>query len=336
MNSTKNYKVNENTQKFIKSTTDKIIYTRQKYIMVKNSINNTPLLIKILNITIPFCLTYIFSYIYYNLTLSIIFAILTFLIIFILSKTMAFIFLVLYIVVIVNITKEKNKIQQTSLIVSPYDCKSGALTVQTSKIPNTLLGSNFSYSYWIYLSNVSTDEYNWNTYRNKEWKSVFYRGSPITSNDLSTLIQFPGFWLTPVYNNLVIVFQYDSYVERIELIDIPFNKWTNIIVVVETKSVSVYIDGLLEKILSLSQNIITMNSYNLYVTNDAITSSSGKGGYAGNLAELIYYNFALNPEYVKKVYDYYKNIIHKYEKNNQNDSYQTSELITNSDYLCKK
>jgi hypothetical protein len=87
-------------------------------------------------------------------------------------------------------------------------------------------GAEYSYNFWIYINgnnNALNDNDNWYSYRYKEWKNVFYRGTPMRPDaDLSGLVQYPGVWLTPVLNNMVIVFQNSTYVERFEINGIPF------------------------------------------------------------------------------------------------------------------
>jgi hypothetical protein len=134
---------------------------------------------------------------------------------------------------------------------------------------------------------------------------------------------------------MVIVFQNGSYVERLEITNVPFNKWVNYAGVVEAKSVSIYIDGLLDRTLNLYQNITIMNGYNLYIANDKLASSKkNQSGFPGFLAELIYYNYALTAYDINKTYNYYKNIVENYQANLiPTKNYSISQLITNSDYL---
>jgi hypothetical protein len=365
---------NNNLEKIIGKTGNAIRFTKGKYDVLKSAVNNTPVQIKILNIAVPFILTYIFTFIFYNLAASIIFAIITFFVITLMSKMIALLFIILYIFVIVNISSQVyktlgNPILQTDIVKNkaPYNCMSSSLVVNNNLLPQELNGGYYTYSFWIYINgnnNFVNSDNTWNNYRYHEWKSIMYRGTPINSDgDLSTLIQFPGFWLTPVLNNMVIVFQNGNYVERLEMTDIPFNTWMNYTVVIESKSVSVYINGLLDRTLNLYQNITLMNGYNLYLTSDSNASTSGslsngdsascpsscsnnsnggsnggsnnvkKSGFAGYLAEVILYNYALTPYDIQKSYNYYKKIIDKYQfKKTLNNGYVLPGLITNSDY----
>jgi hypothetical protein len=346
-----NSKSSNNLENFVKKYSEQIKYAKNTYDNYKNKIRNTSLPIKISNIIVPFILTYIFTFIYLNIALSIIFAIITSLMIFVLSKFMAIIFQIFYIINLFIVINQKNvtfglPIKETDIIKSkyPYDCITKSLTVKNNSLAQDLHNGYFTYSFWLYVNNknsCSKDEVemNWNNYRYNEWKSIFYRGTAIQNNgDLSSLIQFPGFWLTPVLNNMVIVFQNGSYVERLEIENIPFNTWTNFIVVVETKSVSIYINSKLDRTLNLLQPVTIMNSYDLYLTSDKLTSNKkDKSGFSGFIAELIYYNYSLKMKEINESYNYYKKIIDNYQNklDSKKNIYNIPGLITNSDYLLK-
>ena len=337
MNSTHNSN-NENTKIFIKKTTDVIRQGRQYYLKAQDLIVNAPIQIKIANILVPFVLTFIFTYLYYNLPLSIIFAIITFFVIFIMSKLAAVIFIVLYAVSISNVYKQRQNtigipILQTDIIKNkmPFNASSKALTIQSTSLPQDLNGGYFSYSFWLY---VDSSNYSSTGYRYTEWKSVFYRGDPISSTtNLPSTTQYPGVWLTPKLNNLVIVFQSSAQpIERIELNNIPINSWFNVAVVVESKSVSIYMNGLLDNTVSLTQSVQIMNTANLYITSDN-KGPTGKTGFVGSIAELIFFNYALTPTDVYNSYLYYNKIITNYQNGlNSKNTYNISSLITNSDY----
>jgi hypothetical protein len=313
----------------------------------KKIVDNTPITIKFFNITVPFILCYLFTYTYYNLAGSIIFGILTFLAIGLLSKFFAILFILIYIISIYSTSTQINSyigtpIQQTNIKKNngPFDSMNDngnkGLTISNKSLEKEKNVGYFSYSFWLYVNNQNDDK-NWNTYRNSEWKSIFYRGSPINStSDLTSITQFPGFWLTPKLNNLVLVFQQSETstpIERIELSNIPLNTWLNITTVNEGRSVNIYLNGLLEKTVSLNQSSPDMNNSSLYLSYD-----STPGGFPGNLAYLTYYNYPLESTDVNKIYLYYLPIINDYiNKNKANDKnkYTISKLITDSDYVNK-
>jgi hypothetical protein len=100
-------------------------------------------------------------------------------------------------------------------------------------------------------------------------------------------------------------------------------------------SISVYVDGLLNRSLNLQQTSKIMNDYNLFIANDMMLSSENKGGYAGYLGELMCFNYALNPAQIYSSYLYYKKILDLYQFKiiKKNSNYKIPGLITNSDYF---
>ena len=348
-NKKKENNINEDTKKFIGDVSNKIKDASRGYLSVKEKWDNTSLLIKILNIGCSILLTFYFSSIHYSLPLSIIFFILSFFILFIFNKLFAFMYLAIYIIAMVEITNTKNiaygiplKATDLSYTKTPLDCtnSSSILTIDSKEFQKELQLGNTTYSFWIYVngSNNSGSQNTWNTYRYKEWKSIMYRG------DSTSQTQFPGFWLTPTLNNLVIAFQYNnSKVERIQLDNFEMNKWINIITVIENKSVSIYIDGLLDRINNLDQIQPDVSTYNLYINNEYnavvpeeennINISVNKNGFPGYLTNVINYNYPLTANYIKEAYTYYKKIIDNYQINldNKNNTYNVPSLITNSD-----
>lgn len=337
----------KNLNEFIKKMYPRIKQSKDFYDSTHAYINSATLITKILNVTLIFVLLLIFTYVKFNLGLSIFFAIILFLMIFIINKIYAFVFIIMYIIIIVKIFQDINKyigkpVPETDIIKNkvPYNCTSGKLIVASSTLPQELNGGLYSYSFWLYVNGNKNDinnGVNWYSYRYKEWKSIFYRGTPVENNgDISSLLQYPGFWLTPVFNNLVIVFQNGSVVERLEIDNVEFNKWNNFAVVIESKSVQIYINGYLDRTLNLNQNIRIMNNYNLYITNDSKISQNNKPGFAGSLAQLICYNYALSPSDIYNSYNFYSKIVEKYQLNIDNNyKYAIPSLITNSDNsLC--
>lgn len=345
MNSVNRQKNNE-INKFIQKTGDTIRIIKAKHDKMKSAYSNTPLQIKILNIVVPMILTYVFSILHYNLSLSIIFTIITFIMIFIMSKTIAVIYIIFYIIIVSTRSQQinlslGNPILQTDIIQNgtPFNCQNHSLVIANNQLQQEVKGGYFSYSFWLYINgndNNINNSNTWKKYRYNEWKSVFYRGSAITTNNLETVIQFPGVWLTPVINDLVIIFNNGlGKYERIELDNIPFNTWLNYVIVFELKSVSVYINSLLDRTLNLEQNIINMNGNNLYVSSDQKLSPLGKGGFAGYIGELTYYSYALNVNNIQNLYSYYKKIIDNYQNNviKKNNKIVNPILITNNDYF---
>ena len=340
---------NEAYERLVQRTLSTMQYGRDKYTKVRETIRNTPIIIKIMNTLVPFFFTYYFTLIQFNLAVSAISALVTFTVIFLLSKVMAIVFIVLYIAVANDKANSFNKYIGNPIIATdilknkkPYNCLSNYLIVDSGVLPKDLVGGYFSYSFWLYVNGNKNDinkDRNWYSYRYNEWKSIFYRGTEIDKNgNMATLTQYPGFWLTPNLNNMVIVFQNSGYIERIEVTNIPFNKWMNYTVVVEAKSVSIYIDGRFDRAISLYQNVTPMNGSKLYVANDRnISKDKNLYGFAGSIAQLTYYNFALIPQDIFGAYNYYASILQTYQSSIDIEKpYILPKLITNSDFYLEK
>lgn len=327
------------------SYTNSLKYSKGKLDLIYNYFETLTLNKRIIYIIIPFILTYIFTLLYFNISLSIVYALITFVLLMLYSKIIALIFIILYIVIVVDKNKVVNNyigipFLETDIYKNnqPLNCKNNPLTIDKQNILQNTNNGHFTYSFWLYVNGTNNDlsgDNNWNSYRYDEWKSIFYRGTSINNNDLSKLVQFPGFWLTPKLNNLVIVFQNNSEVERIEIDNIEFNKWLNIVVVFEIKSVSIYINGKLDRVLNLSQYVSNMDQYNLYISGDKNSSPTQQSGFPGSISELIYYNYALTNVNVNKSYEYYKDIINKYQNNyiSNNYSFNNIKLLNNNDKL---
>ena len=320
--------------------------TKNKILVIHSMLDNTPILIKILNIVIPFSISYIFTNIQYNIYVSIIFAIITLFAILFMTKSIFFtiLYLIFYIWLISTAALNINKtigipLKETDIEKNgePFNCLGNYKIINANRLLPSDSSGSFSYSYWININTIKKNEKNndnWFDYRKNDWKLIFYRGTEMSSDITNISTQYPGFWLTPKLNNLVIVFQNNGNpIERIEMINIPLNTWVNIATVVERKSVSVYINGLLDRTLNLEQSTPDITKNNIYVGEKNIINKNI--GFPGSLAQLTYFNYPLTPDLIYKGYTYNKKIIDNYEDKIKNN-YITSQLITNSDYLSTK
>ncbi len=312
------------------------------YSAIYDYMYNVPLITKSLNVLIPLSVTYYYTIINLNMTISIIFAILTSIALLFYIKILGLLFIIFYIIIVINRYNLKNRIigkpiAETDLINGPFDATGNALIIPNTSLDRVNGNNSFTYSFWIYVNgtdNIINKTNNWLNYRNNEWKSVFYRGSLITNDnkDLTNFVQYPGVWLTPKTNNLVIVFQNATDVERLEINNIEFNQWNNFIIVVETRSISVYVNGLLFETLNLQQNTLQMQQYSLYLGGDKLLSSTGnKSGFAGYISYLTYLDYALNVNDIAILYNYYKEILDTYQNNKlkKNTQDYKIKLITN-------
>ena len=339
--SSKNKENNRNNiNNFLNKHKNNLSSAHSGFLFLSSSIMNTPIQIKILNIVIMTVLTYVFTSVYYNLALSIIFGILTALVYAILGKYYGLIFLVLYIVYVIQISSKRNIVFLNAIADTdinyggPLDCSllTSSKTLPPSYYKSNLNNSSFSYSMWLYVNNNNTKyKNNWTNYKYNDWKSILYAGdSEIESSDISNLNQYPGFWMTPQSNNIVVTFQEGSNNNRIEIMNFPMNKWFNLTCVVERNSVSIYINCKLENNFALQGAPPATSEYNLYIANDKKLTSSEKNGFPGLLGNLVYYDYALQQNQINMIC---KNFGKKFEalqeKDNQGQC-KSSCLITDS------
>ena len=244
--------------------------------------------------------------------LSVFFSMATFLCLFLINRFWALLYFLVYFMTFGEILRHHTHSLGSPLIDAPYDCQNHPLVISSNQLAQDSNSGFFTYSFWMFL-NGPGHESNWNNYRTGEWKSVFFRG------DTST-VQYPGIWLTPVLNNMVIVFKNGTSTERLEITNIAMNEWAFYSLVVEGKSVFVYINGKLERILTLVQPVSLMNGYNLYVAKD--------GGFAGSLSRLVFHNYAMTPKDIMYAYHYGRK---KINMRPPSSKYTLPGLITNSD-----
>ena len=198
----------------------------------------------------------------------------------------------------------QRKNSEPMLITSPQDATQ-PFTVESSKLPSTTNGSEYAYSFWIYVSD-------W-TYGFGRAKSVLWRG------DASCKTANPSIWLYPKENRLMV--RCDSYsydpqsgqysnpngsmnpLENPDLLgpnkacdidNIPLQRWVHVCVSLWNRTLDVYINGKLTRSCVL-EGVAKLNNGNVYTT--------GAGGFQGYMSRLQYFNHAVNPD---KVYGLYK------------------------------
>ena len=346
---------NEELNKFINNRKEDLRKIKKIREQTINSLNSMPLQLKIFNVLIASCLTYFFTGFYYNLALSITFAVLTAILLYVYGTFyISIIFVVLYSVFLIQIINRKYK--QSGVIIEQTDInkttdKKAFICDKDQNSNNVIPYSkfrepgeirDFSISLCLYV-NGSNPKYknNFGNYRFRDWKSIFYLGSSAiekseTPLELKDLNQIPGLWLKPSLNNIVLVINDGINNNRLELDNIPLNEWFTISIVVNSASVLLYLNCKLEKILSLNSIIGISSEYNLYIANDAnlikYSDQKTRNGFAGQMAYFTYYNYILNQDDINNYCKTYKKKLDQYQnKENDDYKYETSCLVTDSD-----
>lgn len=150
-------------------------------------------------------------------------------------------------------------------------------------IPSTSLpqGSsvNYSYSIWIYIDDWS--------YRYGEEKIIFLRGT------LGSAFM-PSLSLAPTDNTLLVNVSTDDEPFEYSVLNIPLQKWTNLIVSLNNKSMDTYLNGKLVKTVVLPSVPKSDPNASLYLT--------PQGGFSGYTSRFNYWNDSLNPQEAWNVY----------------------------------
>jgi len=323
-----------------------------------NNINAMPSQLKIFNVVLGFILMYVFTNVKYNIYLSILFAVITSILIYIFGGAyLSLIFIVLYSIYLMKIinTKYKNAgiiINQTNI----YKTSDGlAMMCDKPQTPENNIISyknfrdevdnrDFSICVFLYI-NGSNPKYknNFKNYRFRDWKSIFYFGQDeiidSSTNDpieLKDLKQIPGLWLKPTLNNLVLVINDGQNNGLIELDDVPLNEWFSVSIILNNSAISLYKNCKLEKIITLNSFLPETSEYNLYIANDGklikYNDSEERNGFPGQMAFFTYYNFSLSQTAMNEYCSTYSSILNNYQYKQNNDiKYETSCLVTDSD-----
>jgi hypothetical protein len=147
-------------------------------------------------------------------------------------------------------------------------------------------GLEFTWSVWIFVNN-------WQ-YLQGQYKHVFYKGnSNLAENGLNFPNNAPGLYLAPNNNDLIVIMNtFDVINEEIVVPNIPLNKWLNIIVRCQNKTLDVYANGTITRSLQLS-SVPKQNYGDVYV--------GMNGGFDGYISNLWYFNRALGTRAIQDI-----------------------------------
>lgn len=150
------------------------------------------------------------------------------------------------------------------------------------------LGAESTYSFWL---NICPDNFN---KVNTNWKTVWFRGDMNASNIYQ--MKTPGVYLAPNTNKMIITVACENGPDEgnaIVMEDIPMNVWFCTTIVLNGRSLDCYINGLLEKSISLTGMPMMMNS-------DLV---KGRDGFNGMIALFRYNSGSMDPQYIRKIYE---------------------------------
>jgi len=171
------------------------------------------------------------------------------------------------------------------LIVIPQNpTSSNAVNIPRSTNENK--GIEFTWSSWIYIDDL--------TYNSGKYRCVFYKGNDFSLNTnpndnqgLNFPNNAPGLYISPDTNNLEIFMNtFNTINEKIIVSNIPLNKWVNVIIRCQNRTLDVYINGTIIKSQKLS-GVPKQNFGDVFI--------APNGGFSGYISNLWYYDYALTP-----------------------------------------
>lgn len=164
-------------------------------------------------------------------------------------------------------------------------------------------GVEFTYSIWIYIESLR--------YNEGQYKHIFHKGNDnidFVNEDqlgLNHPNNGPGLYIHPTKNTLVVIMNTFKVInEKIEINNVPLNKWLNVIIRVENRNLDVYVNGNIKARHVLS-SVPKQNYGDVYVNMN--------GGFQGYVSKFRYFNRGLNVREIAKI-------------NNKGPSFKSSEV----------
>jgi hypothetical protein len=176
-------------------------------------------------------------------------------------------------------------VNASQMIIFQQDpSNNGSKTIYRSV--NASDGIEFTWSVWIFIDNLQTNS--------GIYKHVFSKGnSTLKENGLIFPNNAPGLYIAPNTNALVVMMNtFDVINEEIVIPDIPLNKWVNVIIRCQNTTLDVYVNGTIARSISLV-GVPKQNYGDVYV--------GMNGGFAGNISNLWYYNYALGTAAIQTI-----------------------------------
>lgn len=185
------------------------------------------------------------------------------------------------------------------LVDGMKDASKLAIVTQDPKLKGskTILRSNneqegleFTYSVWLYINNLTEGQ--------GRYKHIFHKGNDNiqtggTNNGMNLPNNGPGMYLDKDTNSLVIVMNtFNNVIEKVNIDNIPLNKWINVLIRVEGAKMDVYINGTITLRHEFS-SVPKQNYGDIYVNLN--------GGFNGFLSDLWYHDYGLNIKQIMNI-----------------------------------
>jgi len=173
---------------------------------------------------------------------------------------------------------------KNAIVIAQDPSSNHAITIHRSVNEN--VGLEFTWSVWVYINSLQ--------YLQGQYRHIFYKGNNnLASNGLNFPNNAPGLYLAPDSNSLVVIMNtFDVINEEITVPNIPLNKWLNVIIRCQNKTLDVYVNGSIARSLELS-SVPKQNYGDVYVAMN--------GGFDGFISNLWYYNYALGSSAIQNI-----------------------------------
>jgi len=172
------------------------------------------------------------------------------------------------------------------LIIQQDPSNKGAKPIYRSV--NARDGIEFTWSIWLFINELYSSGVN------GMFRHIFHKGNgDLNQEGVNFPNNAPGLYIAPDTNSLVILMNtFDSILEEITVPDIPINKWMNVIIRCQNKTVDVYINGTIIRSLELD-GVPKQNYGDVFVAMN--------GGFNGYISNLWYYNYALSTSAIQSI-----------------------------------
>jgi hypothetical protein len=178
-------------------------------------------------------------------------------------------------------------VDATQMIIFPQDpSNNGAVTIYRSV--NAVDGVEFTWSVWLMINDL------YNSGVTGQYKHIFHKGnSDLSNNGVNFPNNAPGLYLEPNTNSLVVIMNtFENINEEISVPDIPLNKWVNVIIRCQNKTLDIYVNGVIIRSIELS-GVPKQNYGDVFVAMN--------GGFNGYISNLWYYNYALGTAAIQNI-----------------------------------
>lgn len=244
-----------------------------------------------------------------------------------------FVFVIVYITFAMKSSNLQGKLINGSPIYLPTQMK--PVTVLASDLPATVAGREFSYSMWMYIDDFQrgsdtnhfmilyrgvSDSINganpivfMDAQSNKLYVAIRTTGSSLAGNSLDSLLKTN--WFVSQDKNLAFANANKHVILTVDYI--PLQRWVNVMVIVDNKLMSLYMDGELYSVKSVdefkgsSNNTLGSVNYNLVMEKTDGNVYIGKNPVAqqsytidGYIGKVEFFNYAINQDEVRRIYQY--------------------------------